>query len=76
MVTTGVLRVEHSTLEVWSVILMGLTGIDAVIVVKTVPAVGEPGDPGVLFLSLAGELALVLSPDLLREFWREGPVPI
>ena len=32
------------------------------------PAVGDPGEPGVLFLSLQGELALVLSPDLLSEF--------
>ena len=40
------------------------------------PAVGDPGEPGVLFLSLHGELALVLSPDLLREFCLESPVPI
>ena len=44
--------------------------------VTAVPVVGDPGDPGVLFLSLAGELAPVLSPDLRREFWRERPVPI
>ena len=58
---------------------MGLSGIECstvIWVVKALPAVGDPGDPGVLFLSLAGELALVLSPDLLREFWRERPVPI
>ena len=40
------------------------------------PAVGDAGDPGVLFLSLQGEDPLVLSPDLLREFCLDSPVPI
>jgi hypothetical protein len=38
--------------------------------------VGEAGDPGVDFLSLAGLLPLVvLSPDRRNEFWRDRPVP-
>lgn len=38
--------------------------------------VGEAGDPGVSLRSLHGEEPLVDSPDLLREFCRESPVPI
>ena len=41
-----------------------------------VVGVGEPGDPGVDFRSLAGLLPLVvLSPDRRNEFWRDSPVP-
>ena len=38
--------------------------------------VGEAGELGVSFLSEQGEEPEVDSPDLLKEFWRESPVPI